>query len=623
MTGNPPILDYLAGFTPDPRLTVSEWADENRILSSMAASEYGPWRTTRTPYLRKIMDSLSVYFPYKKVVVMKGAQLGLTEAGNNWIGYIIDSTPAPTLMVQPTDKTVERNSKMRIDPMINSSESLSKKVSDKKSRSGENTITQKSFPGGILLMAGANTPVGLRSVPIKNLFLDEVDGYPYNLDGEGSPVELAIARTRTFAKKKIFIISTPTIKDTSIIEREFLETDQNYYQVPCPHCGVYHTFVFENLKWDEGFPKTAKMQCPNCEELIEERHKTEMMAKGEWISLCPEKVSEDIIGFHLSSFYSPFGWYSWAGIAEDYEKALKDPSRMTTFINTVLGEVIEDSGEAPAWQNVYNRRESYPLNKVPGDVCFLTSGVDIQKDRIELEIVGWCSDKSSYSIDFRVLLGNTTLPDVWSQLAEVVDETWTRTDGVELQLLRMAIDSGYNTTEVHTFCRKYHGSRVIPIKGVDSLGLSVAPPRQVDYTKNGKKIGKFKQWNIGVSLLKSELYSWLTIEPCTDGTFPPCYCHFPQYDNRYFEGLTGEDWIPAKRKWVKKYERNEPLDCRIYARAAATIAGLDRKKPEQLKAMGMVSDAKPIPKKEIDNPTVEDHTENQPKRPRKGSFWDR
>lgn len=537
-----------------------------------------------------------------------------TEAGNNWIGYIIDNSPAPTLMVQPTDDTVKRNSKMRIDPMIQDSESLSKKVATRKSRSGENTITQKNFPGGILLMAGANSPVGLRSVPIRNLFLDEVDGYPYDLEGEGSPIELAIARTRTFAKRKIFIISTPTVANHSAIEREFLKTDQHYYNVPCPQCGDYHVWMFENLTWEEGKPSTAKMKCPSCGDLYDERHKKSMMAHGMWMPSKPELTSDETIGFHLSSFYSPKGWFSWKEIAATYEDAKNDPSKTTTFINTVLGEPLVESGESPDWENLYNRRETYAPNFVPYDVCFLTSGVDIQKDRIELEIVGWCADKSSYSIDFRVLEGNTSLPDVWNQLAEIVNETWMREDGIELQILRMAVDSGYNTSEVHKFCRNYVG-RVVPIKGQDRLGLPVAPPRQVDVDKKGKKIGKLKQWNIGVSLLKAELYSWIVIQPNEDGTFPPCYCHFPQYDRPYFEGLTAEDWIPSRQKWVKKYQRNEPLDCRIYARAASVIVGLDRMKPEQLKALSSVQERrKPIARTE-----PEERTERKRK---KSSFWD-
>ncbi len=611
------IQGFLDGLRPEKRLTVSEWADENRYLPQVAAAEHGRWRTSRTPYLRKVMDSLSMYSSYQRIVVMKGAQLGFTEMGNNWIGYIIDNAPAPTLMVQPTEEMIKRNSKMRIDTMIDASPALSKKVAKAKSRNGENTITQKNFPGGILLMAGANSPAGLRSLPIKNLFLDEVDAYPYDLDGEGSPIELSIARTRTFAKRKIFILSTPTVKGESAIELEFNLTDQQYYYVPCPHCGEYQLLEFERLTWEPGNYNNVKMACLHCGVLIEERFKTQMMADGEWRATQPEKTSKTVIGFHLSSMYSPFGWYSWSEMAEAYDKAKGDPAKIKTFNNTVLGICNEESGESPEWKNLYNRRESYPVNSVNKDVCFITCGVDIQKDRIELEIVGWCADKQSYSIDYRVLLGNTTLPETWNQLSDVLSETWIREDGVEIGISKMAIDSGYNTTEVYSFCRK-NSPVAIPVKGQDTLGVIFSPPRQVDYNRNGKKIGRTKQWNIGVSFLKTELYSWLSLESESD-IYPPRYCHFPQYDERYFEGLTAEEYLPKTRKWKKKYERNEPLDTRIYARAAASIIGLDIKKPEQIMKLGNVS-THVVKVNESNNDSKDVPVKSE--RKRRSSFWD-
>ena len=252
--------------------------------------------------------------------------------------------------------------------------------------------------------------------------------------------------------------------------------------------------------------------------------------------------------------------------------------------------------------------EDLKQNKIPSNVCFLTAGVDVQKDRLELEIVGWTADKQSYSIDYRVIDGNTTLSKTWNELSKVVDEVFIREDNMEISIARMAVDSGYNTSEVYAFCRKYSTSKVIAIKGRDDLGIPVAPPRQVDYNKKGQKIGKLKVWNIGVSLLKSELYSWLLIEPNTDGTFPEKYCHFPQYQDTYFKGLASEQYLPKIRKWKKTYERNEPLDCRIYARACANLVGLDRLTTDQLNKMGNITKNKEPQKKKTRN--------------RESSFWD-
>lgn len=592
------IIGFYQGLRPIPRITVSEWADGYRYLSPISSAESGRYRTSRTPYLRDIMDCLSVHDPHKRIVFVKAAQIGGTEGASNFVGYSMHIAPAPTMFVQPTDEMVKRLSKGRIDPLIENCPELKQRVAPSKSRDSNNTMTQKSFPGGLLLLAGANSAAGLRSVPIRNLVLDEVDAYPQDLDGEGSPIDLAIARTRTFPNHKIFMLSTPTIEGVSAIEREFLETDQRYYHVPCPHCGSMQPLVFPNLKWDEGKPETVKYKCEDCGELIAERYKVQMLPAGQWVPSKPEKVSNDVIGFHINSLYSPYGWHSWEQIVRDFLAAQKTPSKLKVFLNTTLGETWAEKGEAPPYKNIYNRREQYKTNTVPADVCFITAGVDVQKDRIELEIVGWCADKRSYSIDYRVIEGDTAATKVWNELAEVVNERWTRKDGMEFPIRLMAVDSGYNTTHVYTFCRRFGPSRVIPTKGQDKLNMAFSPPKTVEYTKSGKKIGKIQLHNIGVSFLKSDLYACLRLEKDSDDVPPPNYCHYPEYDEHYFRGLTAEEQVKKIKRgytyleWVKRYERNEPLDCRIYARAAAAIIGLDRKSPKQLAQMGGAVPAK-------------------------------
>jgi len=607
------IKDVLEGMRPTEIITVSEWAEKYRYLSSEASFLGGSLYTCDvTPYARKIMDSLSSYSSYQEVIFCKSSQTGGTEIGNNWLGYIMHISPAPTLMLMPTDGTVERNSKIRIDPMIDHCAELKKRISPKRSRDGENTINQKKFSGGVLYMGGANSAAVLKSIPVRFVMLDEVDEYPSDLGGQGGADSLAKVRTRMWPNRKIYYVSTPTIDGLSLIQSKFLETDQNYFEVPCPHCGGFQKLIWSQLKWERGDESNCYYECIHCEKPISESFKTEMLEQGVWTPAEPGLISSKKIGFHINSLYAPTAFFTWADCIEEFYKGEKDPNDMKVFVNTILGETYAESGESPKWESLYNksRMENNKANEVPENVCFITAGVDIQKDRIELELVGWCADKQSYSLDFRVLLGNTTLPDVWNQLSEVVNETWIRKDGVEMTLKLMAIDTGYNTNEVHGFCRKYSSSRVIPIKGQDSLGLPAAPPRQIDYNKNGKKIGRLKQWNIGVSLLKGEFYSWLNLEPNQDGTYPNCYCHFLQYDQRYFEGLTAEQYIPKIHKWKKVYERNEPLDCRIYARAAANIVGLDRLKTAQLMAMGGVV-AQTLQRKE-----------KKEKKKRKSSFWE-
>lgn len=575
------ISSLLAGIKPVDRLTVSEWADQYRYLSSIVSAEPGRWRTARVPYMREIMDQLSSISPTKKVVFMKGAQIAASESGFNWIGYVIHVAPGPMLAVMPTETTMKRNSKIRLDPMIEATPVLGERIKPARTRDSGNTTLQKSFPGGVLAMAGANSASGLRSMPVRYLFLDEVDAYPLDLDGEGSPISLAIARTRTFSKKKIFITSTPTVHGKSVIEQEFELTDQRKYHVPCPHCDHKQVLEFENLVKDTD--EKVKYRCIECKELIAERHKTKMLENGEWIATAPENAEDDTAGYHLSALYSPFGWLSWEEIMKEYDEAEKknDDTKRKAFVNLSLGETYKEKSEAPKWQSIYDRRETYELNKPFPDVCFITSGVDVQKDRLEVEIVGWCEGKITQSIDYRVIMGNPEEVKTWEKLAEILDETWISEDGRHMKMLMMGVDTGYLSTYVYDFIRKYGHGRAIPLKGNDKTSMIATSPKTVDINKNGKRSGKMRVWNVGTDVAKKELYGWLNLTKTDDET-PEGYCHFPMYDEHFFKGLTAEvqqyTTVKGYRKyvWVKKYMRNEPLDCRVYARAAAFIIGMDR-----------------------------------------------
>jgi phage terminase large subunit GpA-like protein len=579
------IESLLRGLKPDPILTVSEWSDQFRILPP-ASAEPGPFRTRRTPFMKEISDKLSSSNPAQIIFFQKCSQISGTETGNNWVGYTIDIAPSAMLYVMPTDTMMKNCSTTRITPMINSTPALSKKIKPARSRDGGNTMMRKEFEGGLIIMVGANSPNGVSSNPVKKVYLDEIDRYPANIGGEGDVIALAITRTSTYgATRKILGTSTPTIAGTSLINKELKKTGQRRYHVPCPHCGAYQHLKFSNLKWETGKYDKVAYECSECHELIQERYKTKMLNAGEWKADFPELEDGITFGYQINALYSPYGWYSWSTMAKEHDDAVEDLPKMITFVNTKLGEVYETKGDAPDWQQIYNKREDYRLNTPNDQVIFITAGVDIQKDRIEVEIVGWGKGKQSWSIDYRVLNGNTDSAsnEVWKDLAKIIDETWTRDDGAILNLRMMAVDSGNNTAVVYEFCRKYSVSKVIPIKGKDDMALMVSQPKQVDTSRSGKKIGIVKVWMVGVSLIKTELYGWLKLQHMDDQDYPHGYCHFPMYDEQHFRSLTAEQVEYVKNKkgftqlqWVKKYERNERLDCRVYARAAAYVIGIDR-----------------------------------------------
>ena len=622
------IKPFADGLRPIPLLTVSQWADQYRFLTSASSSEPGRYRTSRMPFLREIADHLGKTSDAQEIVCMKGAQVGFTELGNCWIGYTIHIDPGPMMLVMPTDEVIKKNSRTRIKPMIESTPALNERIKAVGSKDAENTINSKSFPGGVLIMIGANSPVGLSSTPAGKLFLDEVDRYPLSAGDEGSPIDLVRARARTFSNKKIFIISTPTNEGESVIAKEFEEGDKRYYNVPCQGCGDLFVLKFNYFTYDESDPTTTRMACPNCGFLHEERHKTTMLAEegfggsAKWI---PTKKSDNPrkYSYHLSSLYSPSGFYSWEDLIRDYLKVKNDANKMRTFINTVLGETYKIKGESPNFENLYNRREDYEIGIIPDEVCFLTMGVDIQGDRIEAELVGWCRGRTSYSVKYYVLIGDTQKKEVWELLREVINMQFESESGYLMPISLTAIDAGYNTSTVYDFTAQFGYNKVIPIMGRDAVrDVMVSPPRAININRDGKKIKGTKVWYLGTSLLKSELYGFLKLQAKeVDGeeVFPDGYCHFPQYDRYYFKMLTAEELRLSKNKkgfdefqWVKKFERNEALDVRCYARAAAYVLGIDRFKEDTWDKF----------KEQVMSEKIEKSV-TAPVKKKKSNYWDR
>jgi phage terminase large subunit GpA-like protein len=587
------------GLTPDPLLSVSEWSDLHRILSSKASAEPGRWRTSRTPYLKEIMDCLSPSSPVERVVFMKAAQVGATECGSSWIGYVIHHAPGPMMAVWPTVDMAKRNSKQRIDPLIEESPALRELISPARSRDSGNTILAKEFRGGVLVMTGANSAVGLRSMPVRYLFLDEVDGYPLDVEGEGDAISLAEARTRTFTRRKIFIVSTPTIAGVSAIEREFDASDQRRYFVPCPHCDHRQWLRFEKLRWDKGQPETAAYVCESCEQPIAEHHKTRMLELGQWRSMIAQEGAKPATGrkitagFHLSSLYSPVGWRSWKDIAVAWEGAVSKVSgsaaAIKTFKNTELGETWVEEGEAPDWQRLIERREDYRMGTVPLGGLLLVGGADVQKDRIEVSVWAFGRAKECWLVEHRVLMGDTARDTVWMQLAKMLGETWTHESGALLPLVRFALDTGFATQEAYAFVRSCRDPRVMAVKGVARGAALIATPTAVDMTQGGKKLRRgIKVFSVTVGIVKLEFYNNLrkAADVQEDGTtvkYPSGFVHLPKVDAEYVQQLCAEQLVTrrdrngfAVREWQKMRERNEALDCYVYARASASAAGLDR-----------------------------------------------
>lgn len=560
---------YIRALAPNPPLTINEWSDKNRQLPDISSHEAGLWRTSRFPFLKRIMELLSPQSDAEQIVVMKGAQLGFTECSLNWMFYTIDYSPAPMLYVQKTLTDMEVFVKQRFDPSLDEMGTLKENVGTaKKGRGSGDTAKIKIFPGGMIRFGGANSAASLRSMPIERLTLDEEDSYEQDIQQEGSPSKLAIRRTANFPNRKIYRLSTPTIKETSVIEPLFEGGTKERFYVPCPHCGHMDWIRWQNIKWDNDDPNTALLLCEECGVLIEERYKTQMLSRGEWRAECPDA---SYYSFHISSLYSPYGFYSWKKAVEEYLEAIrkKDNTLLKTFINTVLGETWSESGRIIKAKTLEARKEVYNA-EIPDGVLVLTGQADIQQDRIEAEIVGWGLGMENWGIDFAVFRGDTDKADVWKQLDQYFARTWMTGSGARYPISLAAIDSGYKTKTVYEYCRLREHRNYFPVKGDNGWGKG--------FIDRPMRKNKFGVWPFRsfTDEIKSTVYSHLQIEDPGPG-----YCHWPRktcYDTNYFKQLTAEYlekvWSQGRYRlrWVcPEGVRNEVLDIRVLAIAALTI----------------------------------------------------
>ena len=561
---------------PPKKQTVSEWADENRVLSTDYSAEPGKWRTDRAPYQREIMDTFTQPGIWQ-IVIMASAQVGKSEIELNMMGCAIANDPGPILYIQPTESMAEDYSKRRIAPMIAACPALRDKVYKAKGRDSANTITMKTFPGGSLAIIGANSPAELASRPVRYVFMDETDRFPASAGSEGDPQKLAERRTETFrSNRKIVKTSTPTIKGASKIETDYMNGTQEEWHTQCPHCQNY-SFIrfadihfekdtFKNEYGDEDYLiKEVTWRCPVCKRDIGEHEAKRLPAK--WVSKNPQALENGIRSFRLNAFMSP--WSDWKDIVWEFLKSKKDPMKLQTFYNTILGETWEIYSNNGLDRTLYRRREHYDA-EIPAGVLLLTMGIDTQDNRLEYEVVGWDRNAQSWGISRGIIPGRADAPGVWREVDSLLDREWKLKNGMKMRILATFIDSGgHFTTDIYKQCARRATKRIWPIKGEGGEGKLYCRPM-----KRSKGDDSGIKFMIGVDQGKEGImYEAGVNEP------GPGFMHFPidyraGYDMEFFKGLISERMI-IKRSggkntvaWEKVYERNEPLDCRNYARAA-------------------------------------------------------
>lgn len=572
---------------PPEDLTVSEWAEKKRRLSSESSAEPGPWRTSRTPYLREIMDCFTDS-RIRHIVMVAASQVGKSEFINNVIGYIIDEDPGSILFVHPTNTDAKEFSTLRIAPMIRDSPALAAKVVSPKSRTSGNTILQKSYPGGILTMCGSTEAHSLASKPIRYVMGDERDRWAKSAGNEGDPWSLAMARQKTFYNAKSIEVSTPTVKGASAIEASYIRGTMERWKSRCPHCGEYHEIRFQDIRYEYETAIVAKVKtykvlkvfyiCPDCGFTSSE---VEMKrAPARWEAENPDALAHGTRSFWLNAFVS--AWASWESIILEYLQATGDTTKLQVVYNTSFGELWEDRGDIMDEDALLGRREVYDA-ELPEGVLILTAGVDTQDDRMEYEIVGHGHFGESWGIERGIIIGRPDTAAVWRKLDELVfDRVLHFRDGLGLRMSLSFVDEGGHFTQtVREECRKRIRKHVFAIKGMPGPDKPyTAPPKKMKIMFHQKVVGRCWQYQLGVDAGKQIIMDNLKVQ--TPGSR---YCHFPKRDDygpAYFKGLLSEHLVYNVNKkqpweWVKipGHERNETLDVRNYATAACKALSPD------------------------------------------------
>ncbi len=565
----PSIAQAIArSIAPRRSITVSEWADAERRLSSKGSSEPGRWRTDRNPPLREPMDALSARIDTRDVVCMFPIQFGKSEIAANALGYTMTENPGPIMVCLPGEVSMSKWIAQKLGPMIEEVKAVRDCLTTTNSRNGANRRDFKDFFGGQLYLEHAGSPGRLKSTSVKTLIADELDEFAANFVGGDDPVAMLDGRTTAFpGTSKRLYISTPQTAGLSRIEALFMKSDQRRYHVPCPHCNEFQPLEWSGLIWGG---ESVEYACRECGEMISERYKTRMIAAGRWVAGNPESK---IRGYTINCLYYQIGLGPrWPELVEKWLDAQDDPAKLKTFINDRLAEPwIDPSMRAVKQNTIRDRSEQFRLRTAPAGVLAITAGVDTQDNRLAVQIVGWGRSMASWVLDYIELHGDPSNPEVWSALTALLNTPIETASGGEMRVDATCIDAGGHRTEcVYDYVRSSKIRRPMAIFGaVPSNAPALSKGRMMDTTRRGKsdRRGIFVH-HVGTVVIKHALFARLSTD--ADKPADARLCHFSdELPQEYFAGLVSETYDPRANRFVKKRgARNEALDTYVYAYAA-------------------------------------------------------
>ena len=558
------IMPAMEVLRPRERLTVSKWAEKNRILPDGNAIP-GPWRNSVTPYLVEIMDTFDDDV-VEKVIFVKPTQVGGTSAMENILGSLIDQAPAPTMIVYPSDDLAERTVDAKLEPMIKACKVLSEKYREHISKK-----LQLKFGTMTVYLNGANSPADLASTNIRDLFLDEVDKYPGASKKEADPVSLAIERTKTYTTNRyIFMTSTPTLKTGHIWKAKEEADAEKHYFVPCPHCGQFIELKFAQIKWPSKDVVPEKREraemasyvCQACDAAITDQHKGKMLEAGRWEYVRKSAEHPKSVAYWINTLYSPFTRFS--EIAYEFMKSKDDPELLQNFTNSWLAEPWEDTRLKTNADLVMERQTDVPAWELPEWTKLLTGGIDVQENCLYWTIRAWGDFMTSQNVAHGQALS-------MAEVERVMNTEFKLPSGEKMMVELALMDSGDQTDEVYNFCISNY-DWVRPCKG-SSTPLQghyrISTVDKAGSQANGMQLvivdgGKYKDMIAARMRRPNGRGSWMVHKDC---------------DLEYAEQVTAEHKITerSKGKVIQKWDvktshaANHYLDCEVYAAAAADM----------------------------------------------------
>jgi phage terminase large subunit GpA-like protein len=550
---------------PPEQLTVSEWAEKYRMLDSKSSAMPGPWSNDITPYLTGVMDEFNNY-ETEKIIFVKPTQIGGTEALQNMIGYIVMQDPSPTMIVYPTDTLAKSVSENRLQPMLKATPEIAKKFDENSS------LLELQFDSMYISLTGSNSPSGLASKPIRFLMMDEVDKYPGASSKEADPIKLATERTKTFHNKKIYITSTPTLKTGHIWKEKEAADIEKHFFVPCPHCGEYIEFKFQNIRFpdDEGMSYADRAEfatyvCQECGCLITDNDKHNMLKLGEWRTVRHNTKYVRNVAFWINTLYSPF--VRWSDIAKEFLVSKDDPEDLQNFVNSWLAEAWEDTKLKTSAELVLERQTELPAYVVPQWTKLLTAGVDVQENSLYWSIRAWGEFLTSQNIAHGQSLS-------FEEIDRIMNMQYMTEEGDPMVVNLCLIDSGDQTDIVYDFCA-LHSDYALPVKGSSHAQLShykLSMVNKTDSRAYGMQLvlvdgGRYKDMIAGRMQRPNGKGSWMVYSGC---------------DMEYATQVTAEHKVNVKtpggtkQVWQKKssHADNHYLDTEVYALAAADVMGV-------------------------------------------------